>query len=75
MYLLFSIIMCFNSFTYLKFIWKGSLFFTLAFSIGKWVELHGKKSKLAYLMIIPIILLILSYNIADQIYGIKIFGG
>ena len=75
MYFLFSIIMCFNSFDYLKFIWKGNLFFTLAFSIGKWVELHRKKSKLAYLMIIPIIFLILSYNIADQIYGIKIFGG
>jgi hypothetical protein len=65
--------MCINSFEYVKLIWKGNLFFTIAFSIGKFIELHKKKSKFAFLIIIPTILLILSYNIADIIYGIKIF--
>jgi hypothetical protein len=74
LYLSFSVVLCIKSFEYLVMIWKGNLFFTVAFSIGKAIDLHKKKSKLKYLMIIPIVLLILSYNIADQIYGIKIFG-
>jgi hypothetical protein len=69
-----SVILCITNFEYFKIIWKGNLFFTTAFSIGKYVDLHNKKSKLRYIMIIPIILLIISYNIADQIYGIKLFG-
>jgi hypothetical protein len=73
LYLLFSVVLCIISFEYLKIIWAWNLFFTFAFSIGKGIELHNKKSKLKYLMVIPIILLILSYNIADQIYGIKLF--
>ena len=73
-YFLFSIITCILSFEYLKLIWKLNIFFTLAFSIGKYLELHKKKSKIAYLMIIPIILLIISYNIAYQLFGIKLFG-
>jgi len=71
--LLFSIIYCINSFEYLKFIWKTNLIFTTAFSIGKSIELHKKNSNLKYLMIIPIILLILSYNIAYQFFELIIF--
>jgi hypothetical protein len=74
MYLSFSVVLCINSFEYLRMIWAGNLFFTVAFSIVKAIDLHKKKSKLKYLMIVPIVLLILSYNIADQIYGIKVFG-
>ncbi|GHT80014.1 hypothetical protein FACS1894130_10410 [Spirochaetia bacterium] len=74
LYMLLSIVFCIKSFEYTKMIWKWNLFFTLAFSIGKGIELHNKKSKLKYLMIIPIILLILSYNIAYQMYGIQLFG-
>jgi hypothetical protein len=73
LYLSISIIFCITNFEYIKFIWKGNLFFTFAFSIAKGIELHKKRSKLKYLMIIPIILLILSYNIADKIYNIKLF--
>jgi hypothetical protein len=72
-YLLFSIILCITNFDYTKFIWKWNLLFTFVFSMGKYIELHEKKSKLKYLMAIPIILLILSYNIADQLFGIKLF--
>jgi hypothetical protein len=74
LFLLFTIIFCVNSFEYIKLIWKANIFFTSAFSIGKSIELHKRKSKLEYLMIVPIILLIISYSIADQIYSIKLFG-
>jgi hypothetical protein len=73
-YLLFSMILCANNFDYIKFIWKGNLFFTLFFSIEKYIDLDKEKSKLKFLMIVPIILLILSYHIVNQIFGIKIFG-
>jgi len=72
--LLISVISCIFSFEYFKLIWKWNLLFTSAFSIGKGIDLHNKKSKLKYSMIIPIVLLILSYNIAYQIFEIKLFG-
>ena len=73
LFLSFSIISCINSFEYLKFIWKINLFFTTAFCIGKGIELHKKNSKLKYLLIIPIMLLIISYNIAYKYLGLKLF--
>jgi hypothetical protein len=72
-YFLFSIILCISNLNYLKFIWKGNIFFTLAFSIGKSIELNKKKSKLEYLMIIPIILLFVSIFIAELILNIRFF--
>ena len=67
--LLFSTILCITSFEYVKLIWKGNFFITMAFSIGKYIELHIKKSKLRYIMVIIIILLIIGYNIIDPYMG------
>ena len=69
-----SLILCIGSFEFTKTIWKWNLLFTFAFSIGKFIELHNNKRKIKYLMIIPIILLIASFNIADQLFGIRLFG-
>jgi len=69
-----SIFSCIVSFDYLKLIWRWNLLFTLVFSIIKYIDLNKKQSKLKYTMIIPIILLILSYNIAYQVFGIILFG-
>ena len=73
LFLLFSIIFCIGGFEYLKGIWKANIFFTTAFGIGKCIKFHNQNSNLKYLMIVPIIMLIISYIIADKIYGIVLF--
>ncbi|MDR1390588.1 MAG: DUF2007 domain-containing protein [Treponema sp.] len=57
-----SAVFCIKSFEYAKLIWKLNLLFIPAFSLGKYIELRNKKIK--YLLFIPVLLLILSYNVA-----------
>jgi hypothetical protein len=71
--LLLSIVFCIGSFEFANFIWKWNSLVTLIFSVGKFIELHNKKSNTKYFMIIPIILLILSYVIAYQVFNIRLF--
>jgi hypothetical protein len=73
-YLLFSIISCINDFDYLKYIWKGNILLVIILSIKKSNELNKRKSKLEYLMIIPIILIIVSIFVAELILDIRFFG-
>jgi len=70
--LVFSIVLCLGSFEYIKSIWKWNFLITSLFCIGKGITLYKKKSKLVYILLIPIILLILSYVIAEM-HGIKLF--
>ena len=72
-YFLFSIVFCFYNHEFLRNIWKWNFFLTLAFSIGKGIDLNKKQSKYKYLMILPTMLLIISYGIADQVFNIRIF--
>ena len=70
---LLSLTICIFSFDFIKIIWKWNLLFIPAFCIGKYIDFYRRESNLKYLMIIPIILLIISYNIADLIFNIRLF--
>jgi hypothetical protein len=66
-----SVMFCINSLEYIKFLWKGNFYIMLVFSIGKYIELYKKKSKIKYFMVLLIVLIFTGYNIIDQI---KLFG-
>jgi hypothetical protein len=72
-YFLFSISICITSKEYSIFIWKANILILSFFCINEYIEYDKKKSNIKYFFIIPIVLLILSFNIGYYIFNITIF--